>query len=154
MIFPNLCIFWLFVVSIISPLISDDGDFVYCRVISEMQHALETRLPFYKWRYEYLLNLCDRMAMMKAMPLKVECSNKISPLLHSYFYNIQSSLLKMSHFQKLAYSVRTMFAIVEKMISLVSFDVRLAHAGTSFIFSYLIFSNFKFCQRKFKGLII
>ena len=28
------------------------------------------------------------MAMMKAMPLKVECSNKISPLLHLYFYNI------------------------------------------------------------------
>ena len=26
--------------------------------------------------------------MMKAMPLEVECSNKISPLLHSYFYNI------------------------------------------------------------------
>ena len=30
------------------------------------------------------------MAMMKAMPLKVECSNKISPLLHSYFYNINT----------------------------------------------------------------
>ena len=27
------------------------------------------------------------MPMMKAMPLEVECSNKIIPLLHSYFYN-------------------------------------------------------------------
>ena len=79
MIFPNLCIFWYFVISIISHLISDDGDVVCCRVISEMQHALETRLPFYKWRYEYLLNSHDRMPMMKAMPLKVERSNKISP---------------------------------------------------------------------------
>ena len=88
--FLNLCIFLLFVISIINRLISDDGDFVYCRVISEMQHALETRLPFYKWRYEYLLNLRDRMAMMKAMPLKVESSNKISPLLHPCFYNINT----------------------------------------------------------------
>ena len=47
-----------------------------------------------------------------------------------------------------------MFAIVEKMISLASFDVRLAHAETSVVFSYLIFSNFKFCLRKFKDLII
>ena len=31
-----------------------------------------------------------------------------------------------------------MFAIVEKIISLVSFDVRLTHAGTSVVFSYLI----------------
>ena len=46
-----------------------------------------------------------------------------------------------------------MFVIVEKIISLASFDVRLAHAGTSVFFSYLIFSNFKFCLRKFKGLI-
>ena len=30
------------------------------------------------------------MAMMKAMPLKFECSNKISPLLHPYFYNINT----------------------------------------------------------------
>ena len=88
--FLNLCIFLLFVISIINRLMSDDGDFVYCRVISEMQHALETRLPFYKWRYEYLLNLRDRMAMMKAMPLKVESSNKISPLLHPCFYNINT----------------------------------------------------------------
>ena len=28
--------------------------------------------------------------MMKAMPLKVECSNKISPLLHPYFCNINN----------------------------------------------------------------
>ena len=90
MIFPNLCIFWLFVISIINPLTSYDGDFVCCRVKSEMQHALETRLPFYKWRYEYLLNSRDRMAMMKAMPLKVQCSNKVSPLLHPYFYNINT----------------------------------------------------------------
>ena len=46
-----------------------------------------------------------------------------------------------------------MFAIVEKMIFLTSSDVRLAHAGTSVIFSYLIFYNFKFCLCKFKGLI-
>ena len=46
-----------------------------------------------------------------------------------------------------------MFVIAEKMISLASFDVRLAHARTSVVFSYLIFSNFKFCKRKFKGLI-
>ena len=86
--FNDLCIFTLFVISTINPLISDDGDFVCYHVISEMQHALETRLLFYKWRYKYLLNSCNRMAMMKAMPLKVECSNKISPLLHLYFYNI------------------------------------------------------------------
>ena len=46
-----------------------------------------------------------------------------------------------------------MFVIVEKMIFLRSFDDRLAHAGTSVIFSYLIFHNFKFCLHKFKGLI-
>ena len=45
-----------------------------------------------------------------------------------------------------------MFAIVEKMISLVSFDARLGLAG-SFGFFYLIFSNFKFFLRMFKGLI-
>ena len=91
MIFPNLCILWLFVISIISPLISDDGDFVCCLVISEMQHSLEARLPLYKWwRYEYLLNSRDSMPLMKPMPLKVECSNKISFLLHSYFYNINT----------------------------------------------------------------
>ena len=88
--FLNLCIFSLFVIPIINCLISDDGGFVYCRVISEMQHALDTRLSFYKWRYEYLLNLCDHMVMMKAILLKVECSNKISPLLHPYFYNINT----------------------------------------------------------------
>ena len=82
MIFPNLCIFWLFVISVISPLISGDGNFACCRVKSEMQHALETRLLFYKWRIKHLLNSRDRMPMMKEMPLKVECSNKISPLLH------------------------------------------------------------------------
>ena len=74
-------------------------------------------------------------------------------MLEDYKFYIQSSLLKISHFQKLAYSVRTMFAIVEKMISLASFDIRLAHARISVVFSYLIFSNFKFCLRKFKGLI-
>ena len=46
-----------------------------------------------------------------------------------------------------------MFVIAEKMISLASFDVRLAHAGASVIFPDLIFSNFKFCLRKLKGLI-
>ena len=39
-------------------------------------------------RYEFLLKSRDRMAVMKAKPLKVERSNKISPLLHPYFYNI------------------------------------------------------------------
>ena len=46
MIFPNLCIFSYFVISIIDTLRSDDGDIVCCRVISEMLHALETRLSF------------------------------------------------------------------------------------------------------------
>ena len=46
-----------------------------------------------------------------------------------------------------------MFAIVEKMISLTSVDVRLALAGKSVVFSYLIFINFKFCLCKFKDLI-
>ena len=36
---------------------------------------------------------------------------------------------------------------------LASFDVRLAHAGTSVVFSYLVFRHFNFCLRKFKGLI-
>ena len=87
MIFPNLHIFLLFVIFIINPPISDDGDFVCCHIISEMQHALETRLPYYKQSYEYLLNSRDLMVMMKAVPFKVECYNKISPLLHPYFYN-------------------------------------------------------------------
>ena len=90
MIFPNLMHFFVFQFSIINPLISDDGDFACCPVISEMQHALAMRLSFYKWRYKYLLNSRDRMAMMKAMPLKVECSNKIGPLLYPYFYNINT----------------------------------------------------------------
>ena len=84
MIFPNLQIFLLFVISITNLLMSDDEDFVRCRVISEMQHPLDMRLSFYKWRYKYLLNSHDLMAMMKAVPLKVECSNKISPLLHHF----------------------------------------------------------------------
>ena len=86
--FPKFRPFYAFRYSIRNPLISDDGDFICCRVIWEIQHVLETRLPFYKWRYKYLLNSINCMAMMKAMPLKVECSNKISFLLHSYFYNI------------------------------------------------------------------
>ena len=90
MIFSNLVIFSVFVISIINPLISDDGDFVCCRVKSEKQHGLETRLPFDKWRYEYLLNSRDHIAMMKAMPLKFEYSDKMSPLLHPYFYNINT----------------------------------------------------------------
>ena len=64
MIFPNVSIFSVFVIFIITPLILGDGDFVCCCVILEMQHALDTRLPFYKWRYEYLLNSRDHMAMM------------------------------------------------------------------------------------------
>ena len=88
--FLNLCIFSFFVISVKNRLISDYGGFFCCRVISEMQHTLETRLPFYKWRCKYLLNLSDRMTMMKGMPLKVEWSNKISPLLDPYFYNINT----------------------------------------------------------------
>ena len=69
--FPRFVQF--FVISITNPLILDEEDFTCCCVISEMQHALDKRLPFYKWSYKYLLNGCDRMAMMKAMPLKVGC---------------------------------------------------------------------------------
>ena len=46
-----------------------------------------------------------------------------------------------------------MFAIVEKMIFLASFDVRLVHARTSVVFSDLVFRNFNFCLCKFKGLL-
>ena len=73
--FLNLCIFWLFVISIINHLISDDADFLWD----------ETRLPFYKWRYKYLLNLCDRMAMMKAMPLKIVLTRLVP-----YYINISA----------------------------------------------------------------
>ena len=69
--FPRFVQF--FVISITNPLILDEEDFACCCVISEMQHALDKRLPFYKWSYKYLLKGCDRMAMMKAMPLKVGC---------------------------------------------------------------------------------
>ena len=95
MILPNLCIFSLFVISIINPLISDDEDFVCRRLISEMQHALETRLLFYKWRYEYLLNddvvvavvvvvVVAVVVVKKESNMKVEFPNKISPL-NPYF---------------------------------------------------------------------
>ena len=99
MIFPDLCIFSLFVISIINPLISDDGDFVCRRLISEMQHALETRLLLYKWRYEYLLNddvvvaavvvvvvavVVVVVVVKKESNMKVEFPNKISPL-NPYF---------------------------------------------------------------------
>ena len=96
MIFPNLCIFSLFVISTINPLISDDGNFVCRRLISEMQHALNSRLLFYKWRYEYLLN-GDVVAVVvvvvvaavvvvvkKESSMKVEFPNKISSL-NPYF---------------------------------------------------------------------
>ena len=98
MIFPNLCIFSLFVISIINPLISDDGDFVCRRLISEMQHALETRLLFYRWRYEYLLNddvvvavvvvvvVAVVVVVKKESKMKVEFPNKISPLFLEYKY--------------------------------------------------------------------
>ena len=91
MIFPNLCIFSLFVISIINPLISDDGDFVCRRLISEMQHALETRLLFYRARYEYYLIDDVAVAVVvvvvaavavvvrKESNMKVELSNIISP---------------------------------------------------------------------------
>ena len=46
MIFSNLFIFSVFVVSIITPLISDDGDFVCCCVILEMKHALDYEAVF------------------------------------------------------------------------------------------------------------
>ena len=88
--FPTFTHIFAIRISIINPLISNDGNFVCCRVISEMQHVLETRLSFYEWRYEFLLNSRDRMAMMEATPLKVERSNKISPSLHPYFHNINT----------------------------------------------------------------
>ena len=44
-----------------------------------------------------------------------------------------------------------MFAIFEKMTLLVSFDVRLAHVGTSVVFSSLVSCNFNFCLLKFKA---
>ena len=87
MILRHSCFFSLVVISIINSLISDDGDFACCHVISEMQNALKARLPFYEWRFESLLHSHDHMAMMKAMPVKVEHSNKISPLLHPYTFN-------------------------------------------------------------------
>ena len=46
-----------------------------------------------------------------------------------------------------------MFAIVDKMIFLVSFEVRLVHARTSVVFSDLVFFNFNFCLCKFKGML-
>ena len=52
MIFSNLCIFLLFLISIINLLISDDGDFVCCCLILKIQHALKTGM----WTYGYLLN--------------------------------------------------------------------------------------------------
>ena len=39
---------------------------------------------------QYLLKSRDRMAMMKAMHPTVEFSDKISPLLHPHFYNIDT----------------------------------------------------------------
>ena len=89
--FLNLCVFSLIVISIINRLISDDGDFVCCRVISEIQHALETRLLFSKWRYEYLLNLRGRMAMMKTRPLKV-LTRLVPYYIHIYTIKIPLTL--------------------------------------------------------------
>ena len=95
MIFPKLCIFSLFLISIISPLISDDGDLVCRLLISEMQHALEMRLPSCKWRYKYLLNddvvvavvvvvVVVVVAVKQKSNMKVEFSDKISPF-NPYF---------------------------------------------------------------------
>ena len=107
MIFPNLCIFLLFVISIINPLISDDGDFVCRRLISRMQHALETRLLLDKWRYQYFLNDDVVVAVVivivvavvvivikKESNIKVEFPNKISPL-NPYFYNHFHNLFRL-----------------------------------------------------------
>ena len=86
--------FPLFVISVINALISDDGDFACRRLISEMKHALETRLLFYKWRYEYLLNdnvvvvvvavvvAVVVVAVKKESNMKVESPNNISPFNH------------------------------------------------------------------------
>ena len=100
MILPNLCIFSLFDISIINPLISDDGDFACPHLIPKMQHALETRLLLCKRRYKYLLNDNVVVAVMVAVVVvavvvvvvvvknesnvKVEFPNKISPL-NPYF---------------------------------------------------------------------
>ena len=90
--------FPLFVISVINPLVSDEGDFVCRRLISEMQHVLETGLLFYKWRYEYLLN--DNVVVVvvvvvvavvvavvvvvirKESNMKVQFPNNISPFNH------------------------------------------------------------------------
>ena len=81
------------------PLISEDGAFVYRRLISEMQHALERRLLFYKWRYEYLLNddvvvavvvvvvfavVAVAVVIKKESNLKIEFPNNIGSL-NPYF---------------------------------------------------------------------
>ena len=98
MIFPNLCIFSLFAISIINPLISDDGDFACPHLIPKMQHALETRLLLCKRRYKYLLNDNVVVAVMvvvvvavvvvvvvkKESNVKIEFPNKIIPL-NPYF---------------------------------------------------------------------
>ena len=90
MIFPNLCIFSLLVISIVNPLITDAENYVCRRFISEMQHTLETRLLFYKWRYKYLLNddvvvaIVAVAVVKKENNVKVEFPNKIS-LLNPYF---------------------------------------------------------------------
>ena len=98
MILPNLCIFSLFDISIINPLISDDGDFACPHLIPKMQHALETRLLLYKRRYKYLLNDVVVAVMVVAVVVsvvvvvvvkkesngKVKFPNKISPV-NPYF---------------------------------------------------------------------
>ena len=68
------------------------------------------------------------------------------------FSNHQSKSTKLLHYQKLAYSLHIMFAIVKKMIFLASFDVRLAHARASVVSFELVLCNFNFCLHKFKGL--
>ena len=55
------------------------------------------------------------------------------------------------HYQKLAFIL--CLWLLKRLFFLASFDVRLAHAGTSVVFSNLVFCNFNFCLHKFKGLI-
>ena len=96
MIFQNLCIFSLFVISTINPPKLDDEDFACRGLISEMQHALDSRLLFKKWRYEYLLNddvvvvvvvvvvAVVVVVVKKESNMKVKFHDKISPL-NPYF---------------------------------------------------------------------
>ena len=81
--FLNLCIFSLFVISIINRLILHDGDFVCCRVISEYN------MPW-KWGCLSINGDTSMRTHGNYESNALECCNKISHLLHPYFYNINT----------------------------------------------------------------